>query len=118
VGAFTGGSIAISDVLGGFGQFAPGTLGIKALEGAIVGVLYRELRKVTSNSALSASLAVVFGGSEMVLGYFLYEMFILGYTLPVALAEVPFNIIQLIVGLVVAVPVMFAVQRVFPQLKS
>ena len=83
-----------------------------------MGFLYRELRKVTSNSGLSASIAVILGGLEMVSGYFLYEVFVLGYTVPVALAEVPFNIVQLIVGLAVAVPVMFAVQRVFPQLKS
>ena len=54
----------------------------------------------------------------MVAGYFLYEHFILGYPTALALVEVPFNIIQMLVGLVIAVPVMHAVLRVFPQLKS
>jgi len=118
VGAFTGGNIAWADVLIGYGQFAPGTLVIKGLEGTIVGVLNQKLRKYTSNTSLSAAVAVVIGGLEMVAGYFIYEQLVLGYTWPAALAEVPFNIVQMTIGLVVAVPVMYAVQRVFPQLKS
>jgi uncharacterized membrane protein len=42
------------------------------------------------------------GGSLMVLGYFLYEFYILGYGW-VSIAEVPFNIAQVIVGLSIAV---------------
>ena len=118
VGAFTGGSIALADVIVGYGQFAPGTLVIKGLEGAIVGFLNRKLQKYTSNVGLSAAVAVVVGGLEMVAGYFIYEQVVLGYSLPVALAEVPFNIVQMTIGLVVALPIMYAVQRVFPQLKS
>ena len=118
VGAFTGGSVLISDILLGYGQFAPGTAVIKGLEGAIVGFLNRKLRKYTSNFGLSAAFSVAIGGLEMVVGYFIYEQLVLGYTWSVALAEVPFNVVQMIIGLVVAVPIMFAVQRVFPQLKS
>jgi len=91
---------------------------IKGLEGAIVGFLNRKLQKHTSNLALSAAISVVVGGLEMVAGYFIYEQLFLGYSLPVALVEVPFNIVQMIVGLIVAVPIMYVVQRVFPQLKS
>jgi hypothetical protein len=54
----------------------------------------------------------------MVAGYFIYEQFVIKYPFAVALAEVPFNIVQLLIGLVVAVPVMHAVFRVIPQLKS
>jgi hypothetical protein len=43
---------------------------------------------------------------------------VIGYPFAVALAEVPFNIVQLLIGLIVAVPVMHAVFRVIPQLKS
>ena len=117
VGAFTGGSIAIADIIVGFGQFAPGTLVIKSLEGATVGFLNRKLQKHIS-FGLSATVSVLIGGLEMVTGYFIYEQLVLGYTWSVALAEVPFNIVQMTIGLVVAVPIMYAVQRVFPQLKS
>jgi urea transporter len=54
----------------------------------------------------------------MVAGYFIYEQLILSYSLPAAFAEVPFNIVQMIIGLIVAVPIVYAVRRVFPQLKS
>jgi uncharacterized membrane protein len=119
VGGFAGGSVAIADILvPGAAPFAPGTLVIKGLEGAIVGFLNRKLQKHTSNLGLSAAISVAIGGLEMVVGYFIYEQLFLGYSLPAALVEVPFNIVQMIIGLIVAVPTMYVVQRVFPQLKS
>jgi uncharacterized membrane protein len=118
VGGFTGGSIAIADMLvPGAAQFAPGTLVIKGLEGLIVGFLNRKLQKHTSSLGLSAAISVVIGGLEMVAGYFIYEQLFLGYSMSVALVEVPFNIVQMIVGLIVAVPIMYVILRVFPQLK-
>jgi hypothetical protein len=54
----------------------------------------------------------------MVTGYFIYEQLALGYPLAVALVEVPFNIVQMLVGLIVAVIIVHVVLRVFPQLKS
>jgi ABC-type spermidine/putrescine transport system permease subunit I len=67
---------------------------------------------------LSATVAIIIGGFEMVLGYFLYEQLVLGYPFALALVEVPFNIVQMLIGLAVAVPVMHAVLAVVPQLKS
>ncbi|MEM2128076.1 MAG: ECF transporter S component [Candidatus Methanomethylicaceae archaeon] len=46
-------------------------------------------------------LSCSISGSLMVLGYYLYEQFVLGY---VAIAEVPFNIGQVLVGIIVSVP--------------
>jgi uncharacterized membrane protein len=99
-------------------QYAPGTLAIKAIEGFLVGFLYKKIYRKTKSTVISASIAILTGGLEMVLGYFLYETLVLGYPASLALLEVPFNLIQMGVGLVVAVPVMLAVLRVFPQLKS
>ena len=118
-GAVAGGIGAmLADVYLTYAQFAPGTLAIKGVEGAIVGFLNLRLLKLTSNRTLSATVSVIVGGLEMVAGYFIYEQVVLGYPPALALAEVPFNIVQMIVGLVVAVPVMHAILRVFPQLKS
>jgi uncharacterized membrane protein len=117
VGAVAGAGASIADALVA-AQFAPGTLAIKALEGAIVGFLFKKLYRKTKSTVISASIAIVIGGLEMVLGYFLYETLVLGYPVTLALLEVPFNIIQMAVGLVVAVPVTIAVLRIFPQLKS
>ena len=119
VGALAGGiGSALSDAFLGFGLFAPGTFLIKGGEGLIVGFLNTTLRKRISNLTVCATISVLVGGLEMVAGYFLYEQFVIGYPFAVALAEVPFNIVQMLIGLIVAVPVMHAVFRVIPQLKS
>ena len=59
-------------------------------------------------------LCVLVGGSEMVLGYFLYEQLILGV---VAIGEIPINIMQMIVGLIVSIPLVRALWRIIPQFK-
>ncbi|MCL2358716.1 MAG: ECF transporter S component [Nitrososphaerota archaeon] len=122
VGAFAGGmGAALSDVYLGFAHFAPGTLVIKGAEGAVVGLLNIKLKTYIQNTTLCAVTSVVMGGSVMVLGYFMYEN-LLAILIPgleiYALAEIPINIAQMLVGLLIAVPVMHAVQRVFPQLKN
>lgn len=119
VGALAGGiGSALSDVYLGYALFAPGTLFIKGGEGLIVGFLNVKLRRFIPNLTVCASIAVIVGGLEMVTGYFLYEQFVIGYPFVVALAEVPFNIVQMLIGLIVAIPIMHAVFRVVPQLKS
>jgi uncharacterized membrane protein len=59
-------------------------------------------------------LAILVGGSEMVTGYFLYEQFFLGVA---AVAEIPVNLGQMAVGLIVSIPVVRAVRRSLPSLK-
>ncbi len=114
VGALSGGIGAmLADIYLGFSVFAPGTLAIKGAEGTIVGFLNLKLRKYIPNPTICAVVSVTFGGLEMVAGYFLYEQLVLGYPFALALAEVPFNIIQMVIGLVIAVPIMHAVLRVF-----
>jgi uncharacterized membrane protein len=118
VGSIAGGAgAAIADIIVA-AQFAPGTLVIKGLEGAIVGFLNKKIQKRTRSLSLSATVSVIIGGLEMVAGYFIYEQLALGYPFAVALVEVPFNIVQMLAGLAVALPVMHAVLHVFPQLKS
>jgi uncharacterized membrane protein len=188
VGAFAGGvGAAFADMLVA-AQFAPGTLAIKAFEGAIVGSLNKKLRGTSRSSwrILTAILGIVVGvllaavgsayytgevqlflgypapknptftvfipigtwyflgaivallvvfmgfridpgsgqalfsmmvgGLEMVAGYFLYERLVLGDLL--AIVEVPVNIGQMVIGLVVALPIARIVLRSLPQLKS
>jgi len=59
--------------------------------------------------------AVLIGGLEMVAGYFLYEQFFLGV---LAIAEIPVNIGQMTIGLIVSIPVVRAVWRYLPSLKT
>jgi len=191
VGAFAGGvGSMLSDIFLGYGQFAFGTLVIKACEGAIVGFLSRkafgseskstwkaftialglvvgitlatvgsiyytgqvELRigiPPPENPSLTLSIipefwyglgmivavlvsltgfilepffgwmliSVLIGGLEMVFGYFLYEFFVLGFGFAAA-AEVPVNIGQMSVGLIVAIPVVRVVWRYLPDLRK
>jgi uncharacterized membrane protein len=60
------------------------------------------------------TVAVVLGGAEMVVGYFLYEN-LLNIIIPglgiVAILEIPVNIGQMLVGMTIALPVVKAVQR-------
>ncbi|HDI01903.1 MAG TPA: hypothetical protein ENF78_05700 [Candidatus Bathyarchaeota archaeon] len=59
-------------------------------------------------------LATLLGGLIMVLGYLAYETALFG--LLAALAEVPFNIGQVVIGLAVAIPLTRAIARRLPQL--
>lgn len=60
--------------------------------------------------------AILLGGLEMVMGYFIYERLILGNLL--ALLEIPVNIGQVLIGLIVAIPVARAVRRTLPILEE
>jgi len=65
-------------------------------------------------------LATLIGGIEMVVGYFIYQQFFLWPLFgiqAVAIAEIPINIGQMTVGLIVAIPVVRAVWRALPSLK-
>ncbi len=108
----------LADLYLGFTFFAPGTLIIKGIEGTIVGFLNLRLKKLIPNITFRASLSVLVGGLEMVFGYFIYEQLALGYPTAAALVEVPFNLVQMAIGLIVALPIMHAVRRVYPSLNA
>ena len=100
VGGFAGGvGSALSDVASGYAStYAPFTLIIKGLEGVIVGLIASR-----SNERRNV-LAIVIAGAEMVSGYFLAEFY--GLSLGWAAAtEVPFNILQIAVGGLAAIPI-------------
>jgi len=60
--------------------------------------------------------AVLIGGSEMVLGYYLYETIVLGHVL--ALAEVLVNIGQVTIGLLVAIPLSRSINKIIPRISN
>jgi len=71
-------------------------------------------------------LSVLCGGAEMILGYYLYETLLLPYILPLfmpvwtiyALVEVPFNVGQAVIGLIIALPIVRTVSHAFPSLET
>ncbi|MCD6470858.1 ECF transporter S component [Candidatus Bathyarchaeota archaeon] len=61
-------------------------------------------------------LSVIVGGFIMVLGYFIYEMYFIGWLFGIqayAIAEVPINIGQMIIGSIVAIPTTKVIQKIF-----
>lgn len=66
------------------------------------------------------TFSVLVGGLTMVAGYFLYQLFLIGplFNITVlAIAEIPINIGQMLVGLVVSIPIVRTIWRSLPSLK-
>jgi len=109
VGGFAGGvGSAISDAIG-FPVFVIPTLVIKGLEGCIAGLI------ANRKSAFRDTLAVIVAGGEMIIGYFLVELYALQWGLGGALGEVPGNIAQIVIGGVIGIPVAYVIRRRLPE---
>lgn len=106
-GAIAGGvGSALADWITGYVFYAPWTLLIKGLEGLIVGLFSR--RKAIHNA-----IVVVVAGLWMVTGYFIVQGFIL-FTVPIALVELPWNLLQVAAGAVIALPVATIARQAMP----
>ncbi|MCJ7561304.1 ECF transporter S component [Candidatus Bathyarchaeota archaeon] len=99
---------SIADITSGYSYFAPFTFVIKGAEGAIAGLISNRV------SVRRDVLAVIFAGSEMIIGYFLAEYFPLqlGWA---ALTEVPGNISQILVGAIVGIPITLVIRKRLPE---
>tara|TARA_B100000315_G_scaffold114602_1_gene105118 strand:- start:1342 stop:2202 length:861 start_codon:yes stop_codon:yes gene_type:complete len=60
-------------------------------------------------------IAILIGGGEMVVGYYIYETIVLGHML--AFAEVFVNIGQVTIGLLVAIPLSRSINRIMPGIR-
>jgi uncharacterized membrane protein len=110
IGGFAGGvGSAIADAIG-FPMFVIPTLIIKGFEGLIAGAISNR------KSMFRDVLAVVLAGCEMIVGYFLVEWLVLQWGLGGALAEVPTNVAQIVVGGIVGIPIAFVVRRRLPEI--
>ncbi len=94
-GALSGGiGMALFDVLSGWAAWAPATLIIRLLAGALVGYL---ADRGDSPSLLKNFGAIIPGGVVIVAGYFIFEtLFISHYS--AALLSVPGNLTQIGIG--------------------
>lgn len=114
VGMLAGGvGSALADIWAQAPYYAPFTLVIKGIEGFVVG----RLAGSTAGSRLRATLL---GGALMVAGYFLAQTLFAktlgiaptsGTAATAAIAEIPFNIVQVAVGVIVALLVTARVPR-------
>lgn len=110
VGGFAGGvGSALADIVSGYAFYAPFTFVIKGMEGLLAGLI------TNKKSVVRDFLAVIVGGSEMILGYFLAEFYILQFGWA-ALTEVPGNIFQVTAGGVVGIPVALILRKRLPEI--
>jgi len=67
-------------------------------------------------------VSIICGGVEMIVGYYLYETLLLPLIVPeweiIAIVEVPFNVGQALIGLIIAMPIVKTVWRSIPSLRS
>ena len=87
----------LADALSGYALYIPGTAIIKALMGLCAGGLFLRMKNRTVGRMIGGAVA----GIVMVLGYFVYEAFILGFGLGAA-AAIPANLFQALFGLAAA----------------
>ncbi|MBN2051343.1 MAG: ECF transporter S component [Spirochaetales bacterium] len=107
---------AIADILAGYSQWAPITLGIHGLQGLLAGYLFRLLSRRRSESpsgkAAGYTLGGVAGTVVMTGFYFLAGGLMVGFG--AALVEVPGNLIQNAVGLTGGIVLTAAVRKAYP----
>ena len=89
---------AIADIIG-YPIYAPATFIIKALVALIAGILFKFSK---TKSPLWIVICSIIGEAFMVLGYYVFEAFILGLGWATAAAGVPANIFQAITGVTAA----------------
>ena len=113
-GAAAGGiGSMLTDIVAGYGSFAPGTLIIKALMACCAALVYKALKNKTK---LAATVGALLGEVIMVLGYFAYEGLFLGFGIGAA-ASIPGNAIQGLVGMIVGILV-FHILEAVPYVKK
>ena len=108
VGGVAGGlGSALAD-LPGFAIYAPFTFVIKGLEGLLASLV------TNKKSVFRDVFAVVVAGLEMVVGYFLFEVYLLG--VGQAIAGIPLNIAQIFVGGLIGIPIAIVLRRRLPEI--
>jgi uncharacterized membrane protein len=100
-----GAGSAMADLLLGFAVWAPWTLVIKGIMGAVMGLFIQKAMRKPGKSILGVPLYQLFGmvlaGFFMAAGYYVAEGVIYGNFLAAALG-IPWNIVQFGVGMVIA----------------
>ena len=95
---------ALADLFG-YITYAPGTLFIKTAMVIVAYLLYKLLLKATKKAMLAEIVGGVAGAIIMAFGYFFYETLFFE-TAAVAIINVPWNLIQGAIGVVISTAVM------------
>ena len=92
---------SLADLIGPYAMYAPATAIIKALMSVVAIAAVKGLRRTRLSVSAVRLISATSAEVVMVVGYFLYEAFFLGYGAVAALSAVAFNLLQ--GGLAVAV---------------
>jgi len=125
-GALAGGlGSALSDLVGGYSLFVPGTFVIKALMALVAALLFRALKKRPVAAVLISGIAAE---AIMVTGYFGYNILLtslsgnadvsLAAAAASSAAEIPFNLVQGSIGIVLAIVLQPLVHRILQKTLS
>ena len=109
---------ALADLFG-YITYAPGTLLIKTVMAIVAYLLYKLLLKATKKAMLAEIVGGVAGAIIMAFGYFFYEMLFFE-TAAVAIINVPWNLVQGAIGVVISTAVMriLSATKVIDKLKD
>jgi len=100
-------------------QFVPATIVAKGLEGFVAGAIAFTLRE-HSRQPIIRTIAFLSGGALMILTYFLYEWLVLPVGFPgdgglaIAVAELPWNFAQILIGGTTAILLAEGIVRAYP----
>lgn len=103
---------AAADILLGSGIYAPITLVAKGAEGYVAGVIGR----LRGGRTWAVALGIGAGGACMIAAYFFGELFLLDVGLGKALAEVPINVGQVVLGGTIGALLSYYVKKSYPSL--
>lgn len=101
----------LADLLAGYPAYIPGTTVIKFLMAFIWAVIFKMLTKKGLSDAASSVISSVIAEIWMIVGYLLYESFLLGYG-KAALASVAGNATQAVAGLVLGSALMALLKKI------
>lgn len=108
IGALAGGlGTSLSDIIGGFPQWAIFSLLIHGVEGWLVGWICQRWRGV-----IGMVLSALAGGAVVVVGYLLAGIILSG--LGAAVGELPLNVVQVAIGAILGIPLYAAVRQAYP----
>ena len=94
---------ALTDLMGAYAVYAPGTLVIKALMSVAAILLFKLLRHLRLPKFFPLLLSGIAAEIIMIFGYYLYEAIFLSLGFAGALLSIPFNAIQGTIGLCLAI---------------
>lgn len=106
----------MADILTGYFIYAPATLIIKSLAAFVIGLTYRKMttgKTLSGNHTFYITVSGFLGAIVVVLGYFIYEIFL--YGVAASAANMVFNVFQGVASILVAIlllPILFKIPDV------